>query len=197
MAAILLHLFAARPRFFSIRPEIISLSRPDILCFQLYGKSKQLQDADPPSRLPGRSAESVNPTLLESRSSVAGRTASSRRRSQAIGLRPVSYQAAGLCRTIIEQYIREGGALIMIGGFMSFQGIEAKARREEIVVCLKACQTLRIRWRPQCGLEWRKARTSSLIRTPTKRCANASNRTRRVLLWKTRFGAIQNGYPNS
>jgi hypothetical protein len=128
MAAILLHLFAARPRFFSIRPEIISLSRPDILCFQLYGKSKQLQDADPPTRLPGRSAESVNPTLLESRSSVAGRTASSRRRSQAIGLRPVSYQAAGRCRTIIEQYIREGGALIMIGGFMSFQGVEAKAR---------------------------------------------------------------------
>jgi uncharacterized membrane protein len=29
---------------------------------------------------------------------------------------------------VIEQYIREGGALIMIGGYMSFQGIEAKAR---------------------------------------------------------------------
>jgi uncharacterized membrane protein len=29
---------------------------------------------------------------------------------------------------VIEQYIRAGGALIMIGGYMSFQGIEAKAR---------------------------------------------------------------------
>jgi uncharacterized membrane protein len=29
---------------------------------------------------------------------------------------------------VIEQYILQGGALIMIGGYMSFQGIEAKAR---------------------------------------------------------------------
>jgi uncharacterized membrane protein len=29
---------------------------------------------------------------------------------------------------VIEQYVGQGGALIMIGGYMSFQGIEAKAR---------------------------------------------------------------------
>ena len=29
---------------------------------------------------------------------------------------------------VIEHYVRQGGALIMIGGYMTFQGIEAKAR---------------------------------------------------------------------
>ncbi|HEY0789776.1 MAG TPA: glutamine amidotransferase [Chthoniobacterales bacterium] len=29
---------------------------------------------------------------------------------------------------VIEQYVQQGGALLMIGGYMSFQGIEAKAR---------------------------------------------------------------------
>jgi uncharacterized membrane protein len=29
---------------------------------------------------------------------------------------------------VIEQYVWQGGALIMVGGYMTFQGIEAKAR---------------------------------------------------------------------
>ncbi|HXM26554.1 MAG TPA: glutamine amidotransferase [Chthoniobacterales bacterium] len=35
---------------------------------------------------------------------------------------------------VIEQYIREGGALIMIGGYMSFQGIEAKAQNKVLML---------------------------------------------------------------
>ena len=46
--------FAPLARVFQRRIEIISLSRPDILCFQLYEKSKQLEGADSPARLTGR-----------------------------------------------------------------------------------------------------------------------------------------------